>query len=142
MFPAFSASTTYASEIITATQAIDFNKDLTFIQKTLLEDHPGVCNSLDPKFLEEMEKSFRVAQQKLFGAKEIEEKTKIMRELGRSFRDAHLWIRYDLNKSEMPIASHETRPFGVQKLKEGTNWINIPTFHPSKDQMKELKTSY
>ena len=39
----------------------------------------------------------------------------------------------------MPIASHETRLFGVQKLKEGTYWINIPTFHPSKDQVKEFK---
>lgn len=139
IFSTFSVPQTFASEIVTPTQDIDFNKDLTFIQQTLLENHPGICNSLDPKFLEEMEKNLKVAQQKLFGTKEVKEKTKIMRELGQSFHDAHLWIRYDLNKSETPIASNETRRLGVQKLKEGTICINIPTFHPSKDQMNELK---
>ncbi|MGL4539818.1 MAG: S41 family peptidase [Candidatus Rhabdochlamydia sp.] len=138
IFPTFRISPTYASEMVESNQVIDFNKDLTFIQKTLLENHPGVCNTLDPKFLEEMEKSFKIAKQKLFDTNTIEEKAKILREVGRGFCDAHLWICYNLNKPERPIASRERRPFSIQELKKGTYWINIPTFRPSKDQIKSL----
>lgn len=138
VFPTFRISPTYATEIVKPNQIIDFNRDLMFIQKTLFEDHPGVYNALDPKFLEETEKNFKIAQQKLFGVNTVEEKAKILQEFGQSFRDVHLWIHYDLSKPERPI-SRERRPFSIQELKKGTCWINIPTFNPSRAQIKKLK---
>jgi|GEM_PF-963744 len=136
--PAFCTSPTYTSEIVMPQHVIDFNKDLTFIRKTLLEDHPGVCNALDAEFLDEMEKNFKIAEQKLLTTDVIEEKAKILQELGRSFHDAHLWIRYDLSKTAISSTPREIRPFGIQEVKQGVFWVNIPTFHPSTDETKNL----
>ena len=111
-----------ASEIMGLKQANDFNTDLIFIQKILLENHPGVCNSLDPSFLEGLDENFKIAEQRLFCAGSDEEKAKILQELGRSFHDTHLWICYDLNKVETPIATSKARSFGIQKVKESDFW--------------------
>lgn len=110
----------YALERVWSKQENDFNKDLSFIQKTLFENHPGICNALDPNFLKDLESNFKTAEQKLFYTVSDEEKAKILQELGRSFYDAHLWIRYDFNKIEVPLATDEVRSFSVQELKEGT----------------------
>lgn len=85
-----------------------------------------------------MEKSFKIAQQKLLNMNAVEEKAKILQELGRSFQDIHLWITYGLDKPEMAMLSRERCSFGIQELKKGIYWINIPTFRPSKDQIKSL----
>jgi len=97
-----------------------------------------VSNALDAGFLDEMEKNFKIAEQKLLATDLIEEKVRILQELGRSFHDTHLWIGYDLSKTEMPETSHEVNPFSLQEVKEDVYWVNIPTFHPSKDQIKNL----
>lgn len=136
--PAFSVSPVYASEMVIPHQAIDFNKDLTFIHKTLLENHPGVCNALDTGFLDEMEKNFKIAEQNLLATDVTVEKVEILQELGRSFHDAHLWVHYDLSETKISTTSREVRPFSIQKVKEDVYWVNIPTFHPPKDEVKNL----
>lgn len=128
----------YNSGLNCPLQANDFNKDLSFIQKTLLENHPGVCNELDPTFNKEIEKNFKTALQQLNSAKSDEEKAKILQELGHSFNDAHLWICYNFDKNNAQYEVSEIRPFNIEKLNEEYYWINIPNFHPSKDQIQDL----
>lgn len=126
------------SETVVPQPVIDFSKDLSFIQKTLLEDHPGVCNPSDPVFVNEMNKNFRITEERLLAADILEEKIQSLQEFGRSFRDAHLWVRYDLSKIEPPAALREVRPFGIEEIKQGVYWIHTPTFHPSKDETKKI----
>lgn len=131
----------FATEIIATTthKAIDFNRDLNFIRKTLLEDHPGVLNSLDPQFIDKLEKNFRIARKKLLKSDSTEEKAKIMWEFGRSFDDGHLGIKYDIYPLETANKTQTLRPFGMQKIQEGVHWIDIPTFELSEDQENEFK---
>lgn len=129
-------SPSYASEVVLSKKRDEFNTDLLFIHKTLFENHPGICNTLDPNFLEELENNFKTAGQKLLCAYSDEEKATILQELGRSFHDAHLWIHYE--KTEASLAKNKVRSFSTKELKKGTCWITIPTFHPLKDQIKDL----
>lgn len=134
----FFSSMTYASEVVAPDHFIDFNKDLVFIRKTLLENHPGVCNELDPGFVNEMEKNFKIASEKLFTTDLAEQKAKVIEEFGHSFHDAHLWIRYDLSKTTISSIPHQIGPFRIQKVTTGVLWINVPTFQPSKSEIKNL----
>lgn len=137
--PAFCDFPSPASEIAIPEQTVDFDKDLTFIKKTLLEDHPGVCNSLDPTFCEKMEENFKIAKQKLLTTQIAEEKGKILEEFGRSFDDAHLWIQYNFKNAKITGPLNKKRPFSIEQIKEGICWIDIPTFHLSKEQVKDLR---
>lgn len=128
----------HTSEIIGAKQQNAFNNDFVFIQKTLMENHPGVCNALDPHFVEDMQKIFKNTQ-KLFSHASDEEKIKILQEMGDHFHDSHLWILYDRTQEKLPIKTLEVRTFSLLELKKGTYWIDIPNFHPSKDQIHNLK---
>jgi hypothetical protein len=125
------------SQTLLKTECI-FNQDLTFIHKTILENHPGICNTLDPNFLDQMEKNYKIAEQKLAWADTSQEKIKILEEYGESFHDAHLWVKYDLEKSEAKPVSQKMGVFTIQKLENETYWIKIPSFKPSKYQIVDL----
>lgn len=131
---------TYSSEIVMPEQVIDFNLDLAFIYKTLHENHPGACNALDDGFLNEMEKNFTITKQKLLTADLVEKKIEIIEELGRSFNDAHLWIHYNLNNTNISSKSKKVRSFTIQEIKQGFYWIQIPSFHPSREEIDYLNS--
>ena len=118
----------------------DFQRDLDFIQKTVLENHPGVYNHLDPHFLEQVTKSYAVAKLALNQAHSEEEKVQALKIFGKSFNDSHLWVQYDLKKDSTDKTSTGSisRIFDVQKLENAT-WISIPTFAPSTSQISSLQ---
>jgi hypothetical protein len=112
-----------SNNISSLNQNDPFYKDLTFIQKTLIENHPGVFNELDPTFVIDMNTNFELAKQKLLQVTTDEEKMEIIQEFGKSFNDAHLGIYYNYKKKEI-------KPFSIQDLTEKICWIEIPTFQP------------
>lgn len=119
-----------------------FDDDLLFIQKSIQENHPGICNSLDPNFSKTFEENFNIAKQELRQATSDQEKARVLQEFGRKFHDAHLWIQYDQKRVEASTTSpmRETRAFGIQELKKGIHWVDIPTFCPRKDQITILNS--
>lgn len=120
----------------------EFQKDLKFIQKMILENHPGVYNHLDPHFVSQMNKSYAIARETLNQAHSEEEKIQALKTFGKSFKDAHLWVKYDEKKDTAVIEKSNTgtlpQAFSVQKL-ENTTWIRIPTFAPSESQTDLLQ---
>jgi hypothetical protein len=110
--------------------------DLTFIQLTLQEDHPGAYNALDPDFLNNLKNNASIAQHQLLHVSTDKEKTCILEEFGRTFHDAHLWVHYD--RSMLEVSERPPRSYSVQKVHEHLFWIHIPTFHPQADQMDAL----
>lgn len=115
-----------------------FTRDLEFVRTTILENHPGVYDVLNPNFLSSLPKSYKIAQQQLNLSDSVEKKALALKNFGKSFQDAHLWVQYDFAKTSQ-IAKMPQRMFGVQKLKYGVVWIDIPTFEPSKSQIQELE---
>lgn len=53
----------------------DFKKDLEFAYQTLLENHPGIHDSWNPNFSNELTKSYQLAQEQLGRAYSTEDKT-------------------------------------------------------------------
>ncbi len=116
-----------------------FNRDLQFIKTTILENHPGIQNTLDPDFLSQLNKSCRIAEQQLNRVRSEEEKIGVLKNFGKSFKDAHLWVQYDSTKGSQVADEKKPRIFGIQKLNDDVNWITIPTFAPSKNQLDSLQ---
>ncbi len=114
--------------------ADDFNKDLIFIKDTLIENHPGICNELDPNFLKDMQQNYKISKEKLLLANSEEEKIEVLQEFGRSFNDSHLGLYYPTN--ERP--TEQIKSFSLQKLNNKSWWINIPTFQLFKNQLQSL----
>jgi hypothetical protein len=115
-----------------------FLQDLEFIYQTLLENHPGVYNQLDPLFLTEMKENFTIAQKALASTSFEKEKAKILQKFGDHFQDNHLGVGYNLIQNESPSRSHQISLFSIQELKRGCQWITIPSFQPPDDQIEAL----
>lgn len=122
-----------------STEVDCFDRDLQFIKRTILENHPGVQNPLDPDFVAELNKSCRVAERLLNGVYSEEEKMSVLKDFGKSFKDSHLWVHYDFIKSSQVILEKPPKVFGIQKLNDGVSWITIPTFAPTKNQKESLQ---
>lgn len=116
-----------------------FKQDLHFIKTTILENHPGIYNDLDPNFASEMLKSCQIAEQQLNQAHSPDEKTLVLENFGRSFQDAHLWVKYDSTKVTQVANKKTPSTFSIHKLLDNVSWIKIPTFDPSKNQIASLQ---
>lgn len=120
-------------------QTDEFQRDLEFVQKTLLENHPGIHDSLNPNFSTQLAKSYKIAKEQLNRVNSTEDKILVLKDFGKSFLDAHLWVQYDAPKPQaVSKPDNPSQVFSLQKLKNGLTWINIPTFAPSKDQLPTL----
>lgn len=120
-------------------QSDRFHRDLQFIKATILENHPGIQNTLDPEFLSQLNKSCRISEQQLKQVRSEEEKMGVLKNFGKSFKDAHLWVQYDSTQGSQVTNEKKPRIFGVQTLNKDVNWIAIPTFAPSKNQLDSLQ---
>ncbi len=115
-----------------------FTKDLLFVRKTLIENHPGMHNQLDPDFSQQLEKNFASALEKLSNAGTDEEKAKIIEEFGESFHDSHLGVFYKSTNQNSPATVRIMPRFGIEKLINGTAWIHLHTFEPKQEEIAKL----
>lgn len=126
------------STILFSQPSVDFDVDLVFARQTLLENHPGLYNSLDSAFSKQLEENFNIAKQKLKIAKTDEERKKVLKDFGQNFQDSHLWISYENSVAESKMIEEKIRPFGIEALSDDIFWIHIPTFCPSSPEQKEV----
>ena len=115
-----------------------FQTDLDFIHKTVLDNHPGVCDPLNPDFVSDVARNYEWAKKELGSVYSDEEKAQVLRTFARSFQDAHVGIRHDAMQPSFS-APMEKRSFGIQSLADGSLWISIPTFVPSEAQREQLR---
>lgn len=117
-------------------EEIDFYQDLLRSKQVIMEDHPGVYNTLDPEFVPNLEKAFCLAKERLDKATSDEEKMGSVEAFGKSFNDAHLWVSYPRKEED------EQKPKGelkLEKVEETLYWLTIPSFSFTEADRKALE---
>lgn len=114
----------------------DFYDDLEFIYKTIIEDHPGLHNALDPSFQKRLENNYNSATRELSFAKNDEDKIEVLRNFGRSFQDSHLWVKYESQATQPQMPGIAPRSYEIEDLTKNVCWVHIPSFYPSSDSQK------
>lgn len=122
-------------------EPIDFYQDLLYIRDTLIENHPGMHNNLDPDFKEHLEDDFLHAQKLLLRATSADQRALILQDFGKSFKDTHLWVRYTLGtaKGNGSTAVQKKSP-SIHEIVHGVHWAKIPHFEPAENQIAEFKS--
>ncbi len=113
--------------------ASQIDDDLLFVEQTLKDNHPGFYNDFDPDFPKFFESNFNTAREKLHCAETDDDKKNVLKELGRSFEDSHLWVKYDLASPQ----ATQTKNYELEKLNETIYWITIPSFYPATEESKD-----
>lgn len=114
-----------------------FARDLEFIRTTIIENHPGIYDVLNPYFSSSLAKSYEIAKQQLGRTYTAAQKAQVLKDFGKSFQDAHLWVQYDFAKTAQ-AAKAPQRAFDLQILQDGVVWVDIPTFQPSNEQKQKF----
>lgn len=111
--------------------------DLDFVRNTILENHPGMYDSLNPDFQSQFAENYAQTLEQLKQSDTKEEKTRALTDFAKRFCDSHLWIRYaSPSSTSAPIAK---QAFSIQILPNNCIWITIPTFEPSAEQSAQLQ---
>ena len=117
----------------------NFKKDLEFIHETIVENHPGMYNELDPNFKEDLERNYKIAQESLLKESNINEQQKIIMNFTESFNDNHLkvWLKNDPKK--LTLLKENLGLFEITDLNDQISWVTLPTFEPNKEQQENFK---
>jgi len=111
-------------------------EDLKFIEKTLLENHPGVYNTEDPNFVQLVKNGYESAVSQVDKLKSDDDYITLLQTYAKSFNDGHLGIKATNQKS--PEKKNE-RSFSIEEVSPDITWITLPIFSPSKEQQVQLK---
>ena len=115
----------------------DFDNDLEFIYQIIIENHPGLHNTLDPFFQKKLEDNYNKAKEELNLVEMNENKIEVLRKFGRSFQDSHLWVKYDSQSTQQQLPGIALRSYGIEELTQNVCWVHIPSFYPSSDSQKQ-----
>ena len=101
-------------------------KDLNFIHKAILENHPGVYNTQDPDFNKHLQKAYFQAKNDLIRANGDIEKKRVLSIFSKSFNDVHLSINWSnsLKKKQTRVVKN----FNLSYLSHEIIWVTVPTF--------------
>ncbi|MES2253145.1 MAG: S41 family peptidase [Pseudomonadota bacterium] len=117
--------------------------DLDFMRDQILENHPGIYNTLDPSFKDALEKAYSIARSSIGSSSNQEPIKTALSTFAKSFNDAHLWVRWeDVPKNDAAkIALPEQRQstFTIKRLTPEITWITLPTFDIPPNQQKEFE---
>lgn len=113
-------------------------EDLHHIRTTILENHPGIYNKLDPDFAKQMDHHYDLATQQLLHAHNDADAMAILKSFIAAFDDTHLDINFFKRQNLISKDSH-MREFKAEELCSGIHWITLPTFEPNNEQQKVLQ---
>lgn len=124
----------------------EMDSDLWFIYNQILENHPGVNNTEDPNFVDNLKVNFEKSLKEisllnlstnnhLLNLKDTKE---ILQNFIKSLNDNHLYIHWHEpeNKKSSEITE---KNFSINNFDEETVIITIPTFTMSKEQENDFK---
>lgn len=113
--------------------------DLDFMRDQVVENHPGMCNVLDPSFKDELEKAYLVARDEIGNSPSQQQKKEALTQFAKSFNDAHVWLFWKdlaLNNSR----KQHNQKFKIKHVNPSTVWITLPTFELNNfDQQKSFE---
>ncbi len=112
------------------------HKDLDFIYKLILDNHPCIYNKVDPNFFINFHESYVLAKAKIQCSNDNNYlKRNIIDDFISSFNDSHLRIQWlnNINKTENADAKFTINNF----LNQGV-WITIPSFNLNSNQEKDF----
>ncbi len=114
-----------------------FQADLDFAYNTILENHPGVYNELDPEFSKRLDEEFEKSQKCLLANESERDCIGVVEAFAKSFHDPHCWIRYKRGEEEEKIFK-VSENFSLIETETGS-MIRLPTFELSYEQTLFLK---
>lgn len=115
--------------------------DLVFAKDTILENHPGIYNELDPDFCMHLESFFNEAKTRLAQAPDDNECKAILHTFGKSFNDIHLRIVFSEKKQSSASAKIEEQSKKAQffcDISDTLCYIKIPTFYPLEEEIQKM----
>lgn len=113
--------------------------DLDFMRDQILQNHPGVYNTLDPSFKDKLEKAYSIARSSIKGTSKPEQIKTSLSTFAKSFNDTHLWVNWNgvQQKVSSKIASTQQQPtFTIKHINPKIAWIALPTFDIKPSQQK------
>lgn len=117
-------------------------QDLLYTRDTILENHPGTYNTLDPNFPTNLETNYKAAQNRLITAQSDTDRMTILKKFVASFNDTHVQIGFFEQKNRSTPHDSLTQHFTVYQPNQHFTWITLPTFEPNDEQKKELEKLY
>lgn len=120
------------------------NQDIDFIYQTLLENHPGIQNELDPGFKPTLDNSYKTAKKYLQqnGCYNVSTARLAIENFINSFDDSHLQVNWNDKGSDIKNSQNESQKIEIDDI-GGMSWITIPTFdlgsNPGKDFLSLIK---
>ena len=129
----------WGSETFTANQLQILTKaDIEFISKTIMENHPGPHNSLDPEF----NKTLKLANQDVLDSidkvKTLEDHNEVLQKYAKHFNDSHLNISAPVKLRKAPADFYQVKKFELKEFMPQVTWVTLPTFDPNNQQQNEL----
>ncbi len=126
-------------KIFTADQLQTLAKsDIEFITKTIMENHPGPYNELDPEFNKTLNFAHQEALDSINKVKTIEDHDEVMQKYAKHFNDSHLNISTEVKLKNAPQDFFQVKNFELKEFMPKTAWITIPTFNPNNQQQDDL----
>jgi len=107
--------------------------DLVFIQNAIVENHPGMFNTLDPDFRENLSKAFERAKLQIQSGAGKRALSKFVE----SFSDGHLGICW-YEKAVTSPKKVGSKRFSIDSA-DGICWVRLPTFQLNANQELQFK---
>lgn len=111
---------------------LNYHHDLFFIKQTILDHHPGPCNSYDESFIDKMETSFARALEAL----EKNSSRQPVVDFTKSFEDPHLYAFYRAPSRTMGLDLFDE--MSTTRLSSSLIYVKMPTFYASKEMFKPV----
>ncbi len=111
-------------------------RDLHFIYKAIVENHPGIYNEEDPNFKKDLENSYTTAKLSIKKSLSDSNSKIIISDFIKSFNDTHLSIHWFNNSSKKNDT--DTKNFSILEPSKEVAWITLPTFSLSTKQEKDF----
>lgn len=115
--------------------------DLDFAKETILENHPGVYNNLDPSFCAHLNVCYNDARIRLNNIQDDKVCKQILHEFAKSFNDVHLrmWFSQETSSGATQIQQPIIRPQFSCDVTHYVCYVRIPTFAPNKEEIESVK---
>lgn len=108
--------------------------DIEFITKTIMENHPGPYNELDPGFNKTLNFAHQEALNSIDKVETLEDHNEIMQKYAKHFNDSHFNIFTTVKLSKAPANFYQIKKFELKEFMPKVVWITLPTFWPEQQQ--------
>jgi hypothetical protein len=122
-------------------QSVLAHDDVIFMTQTILENHPGPKNSLDPSFMKVLNEAHEKALAESANVRSECDHIKMLENYSRHFHDAHLGAVSKARCEEAQQLREKERvggkDFSLREWMPKCLWVTVPTFEPEGEKRVE-----